>query len=205
MKKNILTFALITIGFCANAQQEIKFGPKAGVNFSTISNTPKSKMLTGFYVGAVSEIKFSENFSLQPELVYSSQGAKNEYTETNLGITSHHKNHDKIEYINIPILAKYYIYEDLSIELGPQFGFLVKAENKDEISINNNTTKENTDFKNEINSFDFSIGVGLAYDLANGFFINARYNFGLTGIGKSNQYYKDSKNGVTQIGIGYKF
>ncbi len=204
MKRIILSF-IVLLGYSVNAQQEVKFGPKAGVNFSTLSNVSKAKMLTGFYVGAVAEIKFSEKFSIQPELVYSSQGAKNDYTETIAGISTHHHNHDKVEYINIPILAKYYIYNGLSVELGPQFGFLVKAESKDEISANGTTFENKRDFKNEVNSFDFGIGAGLAYDLSNGFFVNARYNFGLTKVGKSDQYYKDSKNGVTQIGVGYKF
>ena len=56
-----------------------------------------------------------------------------------------------------------------------------------------------------MNSFDFGIGAGLAYDLSNGFFVNARYNFGITKVGKSNDYYRDSRNGVTQVGVGYKF
>lgn len=203
--KKILLFSLFVIGYSANAQQEVKFGPKAGVNFSSLSNATKAKVLTGFYVGAVAEIKFTENFSVQPELVYSSQGAKNDYSETILGIVSHHHNHDKLEYINIPILAKYYIYNGLSVELGPQFSFLVKAESKDEVSVNGTSIKNDRDFKNEVNSFDFGIGAGLAYDLSNGFFVNARYNFGTTKVGKSNEYYKDSRNGVTQVGIGYKF
>jgi len=203
--KRITLSLLILLGYSVNAQQEVKFGPKAGVNFSTLSNVSKAKMLTGFYVGAVAEIKFSEKLSIQPELVYSSQGAKNEYFETLGGLTAKHHNHDKIEYINIPILAKYYIIEGFSVELGPQFGFLVKAESKDEISAEGTSFETKRDFKNEVNSFDFGIGAGLAYDLSNGFFVNARYNFGITKVGKSNDYYRDSRNGVTQVGVGYKF
>jgi len=191
--------------FSAFAQQEVKFGPKAGVNFSTLTNTTKAKMLTGFYFGGVAEIKFTDKFSVQPEIVYSSQGAKNDYHQTEGLVSVHHHNHDKLEYINIPIIAKYYVYQGLSIEFGPQFSFLTKAESKDDVTINNATTEFKRDFKNEVNSFDFGVGIGLSYDLTNGFFANARYNFGLTSVGKSNQYYKDSKNGVTQIGVGYKF
>ena len=203
--KRITLSLLILLAYSVNAQQEVKFGPKAGVNFSTLSNLSKTKMLTGFYVGAVAEIKFTEKLSIQPELMYSSQGAKNEYFETLGGLTTKHHNHDKIEYINIPILAKYYITEGFSVELGPQFGFLVKAENKDEISAEGTSFETKRDFKNEVNSFDFGIGAGLAYDLPNGFFVNARYNFGITNVGKTDLYYKDSKNGVTQVGVGYKF
>lgn len=205
MRKIISSVFLIALSFSANAQQEVKFGPKAGVNFANLSNVSKAKMLTGFYVGAFAEIKFTDKLSLQPELMYSSQGAKNEYSETILGITAEHKNHDKLDYINIPLLAKYYITNGFSVELGPQFGFLIKAENKDEVTIGGVKTKGNTDFKNEVNSFDFGIGAGLAYDLSSGFFVNARYNLGVTKVGKSDQYYNDAKNGVIQAGVGYKF
>lgn len=205
MRKIITSVFLITLSLYANAQQEVKFGPKAGVNFANLSNVSKAKMLPGFYIGVVAEIKLTAKFSFQPELVYSSQGAKNEYSETKMGITYKHHNHDKLDYINIPLLAKYYIMNGFSVELGPQFGFLIKAESKDEISGNNTITEETRDFKNEVNSFDFGIGAGLSYDLPSGLFINARYNFGVTKVGKSGEYYKDATNAVIQAGVGYKF
>ncbi len=204
--KKILTFiALVAVCFCVNAQQEFKIGPKAGVNFAKLSNTSKSKVLTGFYLGAVGELKITDRFSVQPEIVYSTQGAKNVYSESLLGVNYQHHNHDKVSYINIPVLAKYYITNALSIEVGPQFGFLVDATNKDRITANGIEVKQTRDFKDEVNSFDFGLAGGLAYDLANGFFVNARYNFGLTNVGKSNYYYGDSKNRVFQLGAGYKF
>lgn len=204
--KNILSIAaLLALSFNALAQQEVKFGAKAGVNFATLSNVSKAEMLPGFYVGAVAEFKFTEKLSFQPELVYSSQGAKNVYSETLSDVTSDHHNHDKIAYINIPLLAKYYFTKGLSVELGPQFGLLVQADNKDKITINGSESKQNRDFKDEVNSFDFAIAAGLAYDISSSLFVNARYNYGVTNVGKSNQYYDASKNRVTQVGLGYKF
>lgn len=113
--------------FCVNAQQQLKFGPKAGVSFSNFSNVSKEKMLTGFYVGAVAEIKLNEKFFLQPELVYSSKGAENVYLENAV----QYHNHDIVSCINMPVMGKYFFTNSFSIELGPQFGFLVMAENKD--------------------------------------------------------------------------
>lgn len=197
MKKIYTIAAIFAIGFSANAQQEVKYGPKAGVNFATVSNVENSKMLTGFYVGAVAEIKFNDKFSVQPELVYSAQGVKQEYNETFAGMTINETFTSKFDYINIPIMAKYYVYEGLSVELGPQFGFLVKAETKG--------GGEKVDAKDSTKSFDFGVGAGLAYDLANGFFANARYNFGLTDVAKNNESNDTFKNGVIQVGVGYKF
>ncbi|RRJ90981.1 PorT family protein [Paenimyroides tangerinum] len=202
--KRIILLAIVLLGYSVNAQQEVKFGPKAGVNLSTLSNSPKAKMLIGFYVGVVAEIKFDDKFSIQPELIYSSQGAKYDYS-VSLGNISGTIFQEKLEYINIPILAKYYISKGFSVEFGPQFGFLVKAESKGEVTVKGETFENNRDIKDEVNSFDFGIGAGFAYDLSNGFFINARYNFGITNVGKSNYNYQDSENGVAQIGVGYKF
>lgn len=202
MKRIFTIAALIAVGFTANAQQEVKFGPKAGVNFSNLTDLDNSKMHTGFYVGAVAEIKFTDKFSIQPEVVYSAQGVKSEINVlgANASLTQ------KLDYINIPILAKYYVYEGLSVELGPQFGFLVKAEAKGDVNAFGVTSSGKTDNKDSFESFDFGIGAGLAYDLPNGFFINGRYNFGVTKVAKSSTpVYKDSKNGVIQLGVGYKF
>lgn len=202
MKKFFTIAAFIAIGFSANAQQEVKFGPKAGVNFASLSNTENSKMLTGFYVGGVAEIKFSDKFSVQPELMYSAQGVKTEISV--LGITA--TGTQKIDYINIPILAKYYIAEGFSVEAGPQFGFLVKAEGNGSVSASGVSGSDKTDNKDSFKAFDFGIGAGLAYDLSNGFFVNARYNFGLSDISKEKEDgQKSINNGVIQVGVGYKF
>lgn len=175
------------------------------MNFATISDTEGSKMLTGFYVGAVAEIKFNDKFSVQPELMYSAQGVKSEISIQGFNFSGT----QKLDYINIPILAKYYVYEGLSVEAGPQFGFLVKAKGTGDGVSTSVVSGNNSDNKDNFESFDFSIGAGLAYDLTNGFFVNARYNFGLTKVNKNriniNSHEKDYNNGVIQVGVGYKF
>ncbi|WP_304038414.1 outer membrane beta-barrel protein [Mesonia mobilis] len=89
-----------------NAQE---FGVKAGVNLANLNTDGDIDGKTSFYLGAVAEFGLSESFALQPELVYSMQGAD----ELDLS------------YINIPVLAKYYLVEGLAVEVGPQFGFVV--------------------------------------------------------------------------------
>lgn len=197
--KKMYFAAIAVVGFSAigMAQQQVKFGPKAGVNFANLSGTNDSEMKIGFHVGAVAEIKFNDKFSIQPELLYSSQGAK--YTSLIIpnGTLDHKLNND---YINIPIMAKYYIVEGFSVELGPQIGFLVKSEEKVEGS-NFSKTVDSKDF---YKSTEFGIGVGLAYDLPMGLFVNGRYNLGLSDI-RENTGGDAVKNAVIQIGVGYKF
>ena len=202
MKKSFLTLlGLVAISTTAVAQQEVKFGPKAGVNISNLSGMDDSEMRIGFHVGAVAEIKFNDKLSIQPEVLYSTQGAKAS-TATPLGtIESEIKN----DYINVPIMAKYYIVEGFSAELGPYVGFLMKSESE----IGNFSG----DSKDAYKSVDFGLGVGLAYDMPMGFFVGARYNLGLSkanediSAGNGNVTFQtdDLKNGVIQVGVGYKF
>ncbi len=203
MKKSFLTLlGLVAVSTTAVAQQEVKFGPKAGVNFANLSGMDDSEMKIGFHVGFVAEIKFNEKFSVQPEVLYSTQGAKYSSTVIPLGTI---EGEVKNDYINIPIMAKYYIVEGFSAELGPYVGFLMKSESE----IGNFSG----DSKDAYKSVDFGLGVGLAYDMPMGFFVGARYNLGLSkanediaaGNGNVTVQTDDLKNGVIQVGVGYKF
>lgn len=219
MKKSFLTLlGLVAISTTAVAQQEVKFGPKAGVNFANISgkDAEDNKMLIGFHVGAFAEIKFNDKFAIQPEILYSAQGAKIENTETFMGVTSSSEGETKINYINVPIMAKYYITESFAVEAGPYVGFLMSASSKGSTTAAGVTVEyDDDDVKDELSSIDFGVGVGASFNLDNGFFIGARYNLGLSKVGK--EYTEnvggtnvtveaaDIKNGVIQVGVGYKF
>ena len=203
MKKITLTLlGLVAFSTSALAQQEVKFGPKAGVNFATVSgkDADDAKMMVGFHVGAFAEIKFNDKFAIQPEVQYSAQGAKGK--DEGVEVKA------KYDYINVPIRAKYYVTENLAFELGPYVGFLMKAEQEGgSVSI---------DTKDFSNSIDFGAGAGASFNLDNGFFVGARYNLGLTKIPKKAEMElmpgvtmeseaADVKNGVIQVSVGYKF
>ena len=204
MKKIILSlFALAAMGLSANAQQVVKFGPKAGVNLSNLSGGDADglDMKVGFHIGAFAEIFFTDQFAVQPELLYSTQGAKGEILGGDFEA--------KYDFINIPIMAKYYFTEGLAIEAGPYVGFLMKAE--DELS--GGPASFSGDVKDERKSIDFGLGFGASYSLDNGFFAGARYSLGLSKLGEENDSSEpisvglgeDIKNSVIQISVGYKF
>lgn len=190
MKKVLLSaVALLAFGFAAQAQEGTRFGVKAGVNFATLGGDAEDvSSLTGFHVGAVAELKVSEMFSVQPEVLFSMQGAKQDVGGTDVKT--------KFSYINVPIMAKYYIMEGLSIEAGPQVGFLMSAD------------IEGNDAKDFYKSIDFGIAGGLAYDLEMGVFFQARYYAGISNIADipdgSNSDYKETNN-VFSVSVGYKF
>lgn len=200
-KLMIAAIAVVGISATGLAQQQVKFGPKAGVNLANLSGMDDTDMKIGFHVGAVAEIKFNDKFSLQPELLYSAQGTK---IDMSMDIPMIGKLEfeykTNLDYINIPIMAKYYFVEGFSVEAGPQVSFLIKAEEK----AKSDGESETLDIKDGLNSIDFGLGFGLAYDLPQGLFINARYNLGLTDIVKDNN--GDAvKNSVIQVGVGFKF
>ncbi len=205
MKKVILTAFVLGTVTTAVAQQQVKFGPKAGLNFANLSGDDNSDMLTGFHVGAVAEIKFNEKFSIQPEVVYSAQGSSRSGSTTLLGITSSFEGKQKLDYINVPIMAKYYIIDGFSVEAGPQIGFLMKAESELDTTIAGVNSNVKGDNKDSFKSTDFGLGLGLAYDLPVGLFVNARYNLGLSDIRENTSAGDAVKNNVIQVGIGYKF
>jgi len=206
MKKIILSAAMLAaVCFSATAQEDIKFGVKAGVNIATFGGDIEDlDSRTGFHAGVVAEFKLSETFSIQPELMYSQMGAKLDYVDSD-GITEYNvESTSKFDYISLPILAKYYIIEGLSIEAGPQIGFLVSAKQEDKVS---GVGEQSADVKDGAKSIDFGLAGGLAYDLPIGLFFQARYYAGIANIaeeGDSNDDFKVTNMGV-QLSVGYKF
>lgn len=195
MKKIILTsIVFATLAFSAKAQTpDIKLGAKAGVNFSNITDSDMDSK-TGFHVGVLAEAFLSERFSIQPEILYSTQGAEIKNDNSSLKVD--------LEYINVPIMAKYYVADGFNIQAGPQFGFITKAETKGELL----GVTATGDVKDDTESFDFGVNFGLGYELPAGLFFDARYNLGLSKINKESvSWIEDGKNSVFQISVGYKF
>jgi len=218
MKKITLTLlGLVAFSTSALAQQEVRFGPKAGVNIANISgkDANDNKMLIGFHVGAFAEIKFNEKFAVQPEILYSAQGAKREGTRNVMGVNVNTNTTSKIDYINVPIMAKYYIAPSFAVEAGPYVGFLMSAKTEGTINSMGENVSIESDDKDFSNSIDFGVGAGASFNLDNGFFIGARYNLGLSKVGKDNTLNfgevdinveaLDTKNAVIKVFVDYKF
>ena len=204
MKKIILTVAAVFAFGFANAQ-EFKFGAKTGLNVSTLTGDVEDvKSKIGFHIGGFAEIKFGEKFAIQPELLFSTQGAKSEYTEGFEGFDVNVEENLKLNYINLPIMAKYFVTEKLNIQAGPQVGFLMSAKNDYKASFGGESESEEVDIKDETNSIDFGVNFGLGYDFTENIFVEARYNLGLTDLPKEDSDFK-AKNAVFQLSLGYKF
>lgn len=214
MKKLILFFVGALIGLPQVQAQTIDLGVKAGVNFANIDGDTEFdfKGKTGYHAGLVAEVLFSERFSLQPEFLYSAQGAKMELSGNELGIPYSFESTISIDYIDIPVLMKYYVIEGLSLELGPQVGFLVRGEQEYDISIGGDTESGTQDIKDDLKSTIFGLAAGLGYKINDGLMLNGRYILGLSNIQKEDESFDEEnigdislKNYVLQFSIGYMF
>ncbi|MRX69327.1 Opacity protein [Flavobacterium resistens] len=207
MKKIILTaFAVFLCGFVK--AQEIKYGIKGGLNVANLSenfyasNSPK----TGFHIGGFAQIRLSEKFVFQPEVLFSTQGTKVDnasiYDGQNRYFGSVIQN---LNYINVPLMFKYYAIEKFSIEAGPQIGFLTSETTKIEVhGVNETKIDANNSYKN----FDFGLNLGVGYDITKNITVGTRYNLGLSNIGKTVvEGYGPPKahNRVFSLSVGYKF
>ncbi|HTI09864.1 MAG TPA: porin family protein [Puia sp.] len=193
MKKLVLLFIA---GFSlATSHAQIRFGLKAGVNFSSLhetSTTDGSSLSTkvDFNAGALVNIKLIDKLSLQPEVIYSGQGSK--ATQNGMDATYN------FGYINIPILVKYNIIAGLFAETGPQLGILTSANVKESGS--------SVSIKDEIKSTDWSWSFGAGYLLPINLGFDARYNLGFSNIAKGTDSNGGSlKNGAFQVGVFYLF
>jgi hypothetical protein len=193
MKKIFLLAAGIALVSAANAQ--VKFGAKAGLNLANVAgDVENTKMKAGFNVGGFAKIGLTETLSLQPELVFSTQGAKMEFDEEGI-------NYDvktNLNYINVPVLLQYNTTSGFFAETGPQFGFLMSAKAK--------ADGEKEDIKDSFKSIDLGWAFGAGYLTKSNVGFNARFNLGLSNIadnGDDGDF--KVKNSVIQVGVFYVF
>jgi hypothetical protein len=171
--------------------QHVNIGVKAGANFYNVNNDNGAEYdtKTGFHAGLLGHIHLAPQLALQPEVVYSSQGAK--YTlpggaETKLNL----------DYINVPVLFQYMFDNGFRLQAGPQVGFLVSAKSE--------TGSVKTDVKDNFNTIDFGLGAGAGYvHVPSGFGVDLRYNLGLSNINENDAV--KSHNRGFQAGVFYLF
>ncbi len=149
MKKLLLAAFLMAGTFISNAQ-DTKFGVKAGADIATVKvdlGPPfgtASASETGFFVGAFVDLGISEKFSVQPEVLY-------------VAITD-------MNFVSVPVLAKYSIAESFSLVAGPSLNYFLDAE-EDEFKVN--------------------VDFGAIYDITENLDVNAKYSLGMGDVSVS--------------------
>lgn len=190
--------------------QDVKFGAKAGLNLANITgDVEDNSMKLALHLGGMAEIKISETFAVQPELLYSALGTK--FPDGKLALN----------YLVLPLMAKFSVTDNLTLEAGPQFGYLLSAKDKyddlededfptitakNSASSKTQTTMASTvDVKEYFKSFDLGGAIGASYLLNNGMNLSVRYIMGLSNTIKYDESDFKFKNSVFQFSVGYYF
>lgn len=211
MKKIVLSAALL-LASAAMVSAQVTWGVKAGYSNSNYNIGVKGLTIdaslgakSGFYVGGLGNLAFSDNFGLQFELLYSMDGTRIGLTEDFLkdrqeanaayaknsaaALTFHH--------INLPIMAKFQPVGGLSVMFGPYFSYSVansvrlnsnlKDFAKPALESNQSLPLKYDDVidyakdlvKDNTQQFNVGLAFGVEYQFCDNMFIDFRYNLGL--------------------------
>lgn len=161
--------------------QTFGFGPKAGVNLSNYQGgNIQTEAKAGYHFGGMLNFGFGNVFSIQPEVLFSTLGAKVE--------SSGSKADFKINYLTVPVMLKFRTRSGFYLEAGPQAGFRLSESVPDQT------------IDHFAKNLDISLGAGLGYQSNIGLGIGVRYVAGLSKVGdfSSQEINPDFKNSVIQ-------
>lgn len=181
MKKNL--FLLVVFALGSYSLQAQSFGAKAGLNVSSLggdANLSYDAKL-GFHVGGVLEIPFGEALMIQPEALISYQGSGG-FFQDDLNFW----------YLNVPVMAKYNVWDELYVEAGPYVGLLLSN------NVDRNISGTGASF-DATNGLDLGLGIGAGYRLDENFYFQARFSAGFINVIED----VNSRNRVFQISAVY--
>jgi len=154
--------------------EKVKFGFRTGYEFQA-NNSDLEYNLKLPYIGAFTDIRLGENWSLQLELNLRSEERERVFS-TDLRVVI-----DEL-YITVPILFKYHFNDNFKIYSGAQL-----------LSVS---------LVNDITGVKKWNGIiGAEYDLTTHFFVDARFRHGFEDRSDDNNF-RDNR---ISVGIGYKF
>lgn len=180
--KGLLLIVIVVTTFSANAQ--FKFGVGGGVNISkhTGADVYNSTNLIGFNTGLIFEIKLPTKVGFELNALYSVKGTNFDYGANNRDRASD----ITMTYIDFPLVVKFYILKVVSLQIGPQYSYLIRS------------TSGGSSNKFFINSNEVSGVFGLGLDVSK-FHLSSRYNYGLTSTVDGG----DIKNNMLTFTVGY--
>lgn len=206
MKKHILLLVFTCLGLGGLHAQDFKYGIKAGLNLSNLTvspelDFPRPNSRFGVHMGAFAQFSLADNFSIQPELSFSTQGANDEDKDDWQRV--------KTSYLNLAGAFKYTLPNKLNFSVGPQLGFLTGGEFEKE-------DKEDGERKyysaaHLLKGTDLSLGLGVGYTLESGIDFALRYNIGLNNINNDPadlafyEPFQSIRSRVFQASVGYIF
>ena len=222
MKKYLLIVCCLAFTLGLNAQ--LRFGAKVGGTLSSLSQKTgnvtdnNTKPRFGFLIGGMAEYSFTEDFALQPELLYLLGGSKMSAREEVLipivgSISADTESTTTLHYIQLPVNLKYkFGIEGLKfyVTAGPYFSLIAGGNTSSTYTYNilgvaGTAGNEQDLFASDnqvLKRADVGLGVGFGIEIRK-IMLGAGYNFGLTNIAKSTN--STTKTGTFNLSAGYFF
>lgn len=199
MKRAFLTMLTLAIITAAQAQVKVRFGIRAGWNTANISNTD-GRYVNSFYFGAYPSIIFTDNYTLQPELNFTTQNVNLFYQIEDYD--------DQIKlFINgITIINKLYISERFHFIIGPFFDLKIYEGWYDRYQDDENYYDDNPE--DLLRYVDTGIVGGFGFNIIPNLSVEARYKQGFVDM---YEWWFDGDtedihlNQTFQLGLSYKF
>lgn len=174
------------------------------VNISSLpgeTDNYSGPLLGGQIGGQVKLGQFSERMAVWGGAAFSMQGGK--YKSSYTGGGDYGDGSLRLNYLNFPITARYQAKNGFFAEGGIQPGILLSAKNKFNYSGSNGSN----DVKEQMNTLDIGIPIGVGYKFTENVGVSARFTPGITNINKSESTYEAPKNRnmVFALGATYAF
>jgi hypothetical protein len=189
--------------------QNSGFGAKGGLNFSnmTVEGNNDQNLKFGFHAGVFNKISISESFAVQPELLYSGKGFKNNFDDN---IFADGEAKFNLNYIDLPVKLVYNLAPDFEFQFGPYISYLASANvetNAEVLNYFDVSTQDELD-RDNFKTFDVGLTAGMGFNL-NPVIVGFNYNLGLTKVAKDDrpteEMLGDARNTVIQVFVGIMF
>ncbi|MFB2121602.1 porin family protein [Parapedobacter sp. 2B3] len=199
-RKAILLVVAMVAATQLFAQKRVSPGIRAGVNVATLSNI-NADFKTDFYAGGILSLHLGQRYTLQPELIYTRQGANNvTFVNEESGEPGGQEN-VTIQYLSLGVVNKFYFVDGFHALIGPSL----------DMKIGKNFPRIDFD-DDDYGGVDLGISLGLGYTLPIGLTIEGRFKTGMLDA-FNNDYFlglfddpdKISLNRVFQLGLSYSF
>ena len=193
MKKLMMIAVMAIFAMTASAQNTNRevgaftLQPKVGLTigsfsgeYITVGGKVENKKRVGFTAGLEGEIYATNWLGIALGLNYAQQGWK--FGDVKC----------KYDYLNVPLVADFYVARGLALKTGVQLGFLMNAK-WDDLNVKDDSNKTN-----------FSIPIGISYEFSN-VVLDLRYNVALSKVNKNATDNYKYRSDLVQFTIGYKF
>ncbi len=197
MKRALIFILVVSSLIAREGDTAFSFGAKGGISFNHfLGDFPielDPLLYTGFTVGILGNYKINNNFSIQPEILYSKKGSNFKEFEYSLDVLDLTKlNLDmyvQTTWIEIPILAMYHINNNFTIFGGPYLGIYLDGKLVAEPSIGIEPTigilGVSIDYEIEQENLrlpDYGIVIGGAYSISDNLTIQGRWELGIQNL-----------------------